>query len=83
MIVPKSVSHARIEVDVFVNAGKKGKLQPKVLQKAVQEIVLEKIESEWKGLRLTAVSKPTTGHPPEKELVRGSIEDILGVPIEQ
>jgi len=83
MIVPKKISHARIEVDVFVNAGKKGKLQPKVIQKAVQEIVREKIESEWKGLKLGAVGKPTSGHPPQKSLVRGSIEDILGVALEQ
>jgi hypothetical protein len=83
MIVPKKISHARIEVDVFVNAGKKGKLQPKVIQKAVQDIVREKIESEWKGLKLGAVGKPTSGHPPQKSLVRGSIEDILGVALEQ
>ena len=83
MIVPKKISNARIEVDVFVNARKKGKLQPRVLQRAVQEIVREKIESEWKGLKLGAVGRPTASHPPEKALVRGSIEDILGVPREQ
>ncbi|MEW6511783.1 MAG: hypothetical protein AB1428_12600 [Bacteroidota bacterium] len=82
LIVPKRVSHARIEVDVFIDHGKRGKLQSKNVQRAVQEIVRGKIESEWKGLKLGTVSRPTSGTPPQRALVRGSIEDILGVPIE-
>jgi hypothetical protein len=83
MIVPKKISSTKIEVDVFVDAGRKGKMQPKVLQKVVQEFVKGKIGSEWKGLKLGSIGRATHALPPQKALVRGSIEDILGVSFTQ
>ena len=83
MIVPKRVTSARIEVDVFVDAVKKGKTQAKEVQRVVQELVKSKIESEWKGLKFGAIGKAGSAVPPQKRLVRGSIEDILGVPLDR
>jgi len=83
MIVPKRVTSARIEVDVFVDAVKKGKAQAKDVQRVVQELVKSKIESEWKGLKFGAIGKAGSAVPPQKALVRGSIEDILGVPLDR
>ncbi|HUI10063.1 MAG TPA: hypothetical protein VL221_07025 [Bacteroidota bacterium] len=79
MIVPKRVTSARIEVDVFVDAAKKGRTPAREIQKTVQDFVKSKIESEWKGLRLGTVGRAGTAVPPQKSVVRGSIEDILGV----
>ena len=83
MIVPKRVTSARIEVDVFVDAVKKGRAQGREIQKAVQDFVKSKIDTEWKGLKLGAVSKAGAAIPPQKSVVRGSIEDILGVAFER
>jgi hypothetical protein len=79
MIVPKRVTSARIEVDVFVDSLKKGKAQSRDVQKAVQVFVKSMIESEWKGLKFGGVGRAGSAVPPQKALVRGSIEDILGV----
>ena len=79
MIVPKRVTSARIEVDVFVDSAKKGRSQVKDVQKVVQELVKSKIDSEWKGLKFGGIGRAGTAVPPQKALVRGSIEDILGV----
>jgi hypothetical protein len=79
MIVPKRVTSARIEVDVFVDSLKKGKAQSRDVQKAVQVFVKSMIESEWKGLKFGGVRRAGSAVPPQKALVRGSIEDILGV----
>jgi len=79
MIVPKRVTSARIEVDVFVDAVKKGRTQGREIQKTVQDFVKSKIDSEWKGLKLGAVGRAGSAVPPQKSVVRGSIEDILGV----
>jgi hypothetical protein len=79
MIVPKRVTSARIEVDVFVDSVKKGRSQAKDVQKVVQDLVKSKIESEWKGLRFGGIGRAGSAVPPQKALVRGSIEDILGV----
>jgi hypothetical protein len=83
MIVPKRVTSARIEVDVFVDSARKGKNQAKDVQKVVQDFVKSKIESEWKGLKFGGVGRAGSAVPPQKSLVRGSIEDILGVAFER
>jgi hypothetical protein len=79
MIVPRRVTSGRIEVDVFVDSVKKGSAQAKDVQKVVQDLVKSKIESEWKGLRFGGIRRAGSAVPPQKALVRGSIEDILGV----
>ena len=79
MIVPKRVTSARIEVDVFVDSAKKGKTPAKDVQKVVQDFVKSMIETEWKGLKFGGIGRAGSAVPPQKSLVRGSIEDILGV----
>jgi hypothetical protein len=79
MIVPKRISNVKIEVDVFVNAGKRGKLPGREVQKVVHDILQSGVSAEWAGLKLDTVGRCTTAAPPEKSLFRGSIEDILGV----
>jgi hypothetical protein len=84
MIVPKRISHQSVEVDFFIAPGKKGgKLQPKSLHKAVLELVLGKIGKEWRGLKLASIGRPTIAAPPNRTVLRGSIEDILGVALEE
>jgi hypothetical protein len=83
MIVPKRISNKEIEVEMFVNPAKKGKLNAKVMQKLVQEFVAEKIESEWRGLRLGGISKASIAAPPEKMFIRGTIEEMLGTNLDQ
>jgi len=79
MIVPRRVTGAKIEIDVFLEATKGGKLQKASLQKVVQDLLEGKIASEWKGLKLDAVGRAGSAVPPRRSLLRGSIEDILGV----
>lgn len=81
MIVPKKISSVRIEVDVFVDAGKKDRLHGKEVRKVVQDLFAKRVAGDWKGLKLDTVGRPTIAAPPEKSLVRGSIEDILGIPL--
>lgn len=78
MIVPVRISSNEIKVDLFVNTPKKGKLQSRNVQRVVQEFVKEKIESEWRGLKLAGISRPTVATPPQKSFVRGTIEEMLG-----
>lgn len=78
MIVPKRVTSARIELDVFIDTAKKGKTLPKDVQKVVQDFVKSRIGSEWKGLKFGGIGRAGSAVPPQKALVRGSIEDILG-----
>ena len=79
MVVPKRITSERIEVDVFVDSLKKGRTPSKDVQKVVQDFVKSMIESEWKGLKFGGIGRAGSAIPPQKGLVRGSIEDILGV----
>jgi hypothetical protein len=83
MIVPKRVTSARIEVDVFVDSPKKGKTPSKDVERVVQDFVKSMIETEWKGLKFGGIGRAGTAVPPQKSLVRGSIEDILGVALDR
>ncbi len=79
MIVPRKVSSSEIKVDLFVETPGKGKTQTLSVQKAVQSFVKSKIESEWKGLKLGGIGRPTAGEAPGQKFKRGTIEEILGV----
>jgi hypothetical protein len=83
MIVPKKISHEAVEVDFFVVPGRKGKLQPRMLHKAILELVLDKIGKEWRGLKLGSIGRPTPTAVPKRSIVRGSIEDILGTAFQE
>jgi hypothetical protein len=78
MIVPRKISNSEVQVDIFLTPQKKGKLATKELERAAQLLVDEKISTEWKGLRLTGIGRPTIAKPPQKSIVRGTIEEILG-----
>ncbi len=78
MLVPRKISNAEVQVDLFLNPVKKGKIPAKEIERVVQSLVNEKSQTEWKGLRLTGISRPTVAKPPQKTIVRGTIEEILG-----
>lgn len=83
MLVPKKISSSEILVDLFVNPGKKGKAALRDLPKLVHTFVQKKIESEWKGLKLGGISRPSAAVPPQKVFVRGTIEEMLGADLER
>jgi hypothetical protein len=49
----------------------------------VQEFVNDKIQNEWRGLRLESISRPTMAAPPSNAIVRGTIEEILGTNLDR
>jgi hypothetical protein len=79
MIVPRKISSSEIKVDLFITAPRGGRMASRDVQKLVQSFVQAKIASEWRGLVLGEISRPTAGVPPTKSIVRGTIEDMLGV----
>jgi hypothetical protein len=79
MIVPRKISSSEIKVDLFITAPRGGRMASRDVQKLVQNFVQSKIASEWRGLVLGEISRPTEGVPPTKSIVRGTIEDMLGV----
>jgi hypothetical protein len=81
MIVPTRITSDTVTVDLFFSPGRGSRLQTRQLLKAVQELVEQKVGSEWEGLRLAAIGKPSHAAPPTKMFVRGTIEDMLGVPL--
>lgn len=82
MLVPRRIASNEIKVDVFVDAGKKGRLHATQIQKAVQHLVTSKINREWAGLRLGSIGRATAAAPPEKAITRGTIEEILGTKLD-
>ena len=79
MIVPRRISSSEIKVDIFITAPRGGRMASRDVQKVVQNFVQSKIASEWRGLVLGEISRPTSVVPPTKSIVRGTIEDMLGV----
>ena len=78
MLVPRKISNTEVQVDIFLNPQRKGKISAKEIEKVVQGIVKEKMHTEWKGLKLIGMSRPSFAKPPHKAIVRGTIEEILG-----
>jgi len=83
MLVPTRISSGEIKVDLFVDPLRKGKVQAKNLQKVVQDFVNEKIQTEWRGMQLESISRPTAAAPPTNAIVRGTIEEILGTNLDR
>jgi hypothetical protein len=83
MLVPKRISSSEIQVELFVSPVKKGKIVMRDLPKVIHSFVQKKIESEWKGLKLGSISRPTAAVPPQKTFVRGTIEEMLGANLER
>jgi hypothetical protein len=82
MIVPKKISSSEILVDLFVNPVKKGKIVHGDVPKLIHSFVQKKIDSEWRGLKLGGISRPTSALPPQKAFLRGTIEEMLGARLE-
>ena len=82
MIVPTRISSSEVKVELFLNPQKRGRLVAKQTMKLVQEFVEQKIQSEWSGLRLGGISRPSLAVPPRRSFVRGTIEEILGTSLE-
>lgn len=83
MLVPTKISSGEIKVDLFLDPLKKGKVQARNLQRTVQEFVNDKIQTEWRGLKLESISRPTMAAPPSNAIVRGTIEEILGTNLDR
>jgi len=81
LIVPKKISNHEIVVEMFIDA-KKG-MSTGSLQKVVENLIKSKVQSEWHGLRLASISKPSSAAPPGQRFVRGTIEEILGTRLER
>ena len=83
LIVPTKISSREVKIDVFIGSPGKGKSHASGLQKAIQNLVKTKIESEWQGLKLAGISRPTYATPPEQTFARGTIEEILGATLDE
>ncbi len=82
MIVPKKISSGEIQVELFLSPLGKGKLQARNLLKVVEGFVKDKIETDWRGLKLSSIGRVTSAIPPRGSIVRGTIEEILGSSLE-
>jgi hypothetical protein len=78
MIVPKRISSREVLIDFFVEHQGKPSGVAKSTMTMVESFVQHKISSEWKGLKLGSVSRPTNAAPPNKTFLRGTIEEMLG-----
>ena len=81
MLVPRKVSHSEIQVDIFVDLATK-KVSEAGLRKVVQEFVIARIEKDWDGLKLSSLGRPIEAEPPSKAFKRSTIEEIMGVRLE-
>jgi hypothetical protein len=78
MIVPTRVSGHEVEVDLFVNVRGISRSRNQGLSRLLRAFVEERTETEWKGLEVHTIGRPTAAAPPSTRMLRGSIEDILG-----
>ncbi len=83
MLIPKKISSTEILVDLFVNPVKKGKIVVRDVPKLIHAFVQKKIDTDWRGLKLGGISRPTTAAPPQKTYMRGTIEEMLGAHLER
>jgi hypothetical protein len=83
MLVPRKISSNEILVDLFVNPVKKGKIVIRDVAKMIQSFVQKKIDTDWRGLKLGGISRPTAATPPQKTFMRGTIEEMLGAHLER
>lgn len=82
LIVPKKISNKEIKIEMYIDPQQKGKPSASQIQKMVQGFVNAKIQTEWMGLRLSAISRSSAAAPPEQMFRRGTIEEILGAQLE-
>ncbi len=78
MMVPRKISNKEIKVDMFFEPQFRGKGSSAQTQRIIQNFVSMKIRTDWLGLRLAGISRPSAAAPPEHVYRRGTIEEILG-----
>lgn len=82
MLVPRKISSHEIKVDIFVGAQKGKKPGAPDVQRVVQNFIKEKIQSDWRGLKLGGIARASAATPPDERFTRGTIEEILGANLE-
>ena len=83
MIVPTRVSGQEVQVDFFINVQHLPRPQLQGLPRLVRSFLEEQAETEWKGLEIRTIGRPAAATPPRDRMVRGSIEDILGIGVDR
>jgi hypothetical protein len=83
MIVPTRVSGREVQVDFFINVQRLPRPQLHGLPRLLRSFLEARAETEWKGLEIHAIGRPAFAVPPRERMVRGSIEDILGIGVER
>jgi hypothetical protein len=78
MIVPLKIANDEIKVDIFIDRPSETKSRGADAGKSIEEFVRGKIQSEWEGLKLEGISRVTEAAPPNKKIIRGTIEEIIG-----
>jgi hypothetical protein len=83
MLVPRKISSGEIKVDIYLNSSKRKKKPGTSNLKTVQDFVVEKVQSEWQGLKFGGITKASAATPPDQTVTRGTIEEILGATLER
>ena len=83
MIVPTKVSGREVQVDFFINVQHLPRPQHQGIVRLLRSFLNERAETEWKGLEIGTIGRPSAAAPPRERLVRGSIEDILGLGLDR
>lgn len=83
MIVPTKVSGQEVQVDFFINTQDLPRQQHQGLVRLLRSFLDARAETEWKGLEIGSIGRPASAAPPRERLVRGSIEDILGLGVDR
>jgi hypothetical protein len=78
MIVPLKIANDEIKVDIFIDRPSGSKSRDADAGESIEEFVKGKMRSEWEGLKLGGISRVTEAAPPNKKIVRGTIEEIIG-----
>lgn len=83
MLVPRKISSGEIKVDIYLNSTKRKKKPGISTMKAVQDFIVDKVQSEWQGLKFGGITKASAATPPAQTVTRGTIEEILGATLEK
>lgn len=82
MLVPRRISSHEIKVDIYLDAQKRKKVGAADVTRVVQNFIKEKIQSDWRGLKLGGITRAAAAAPPDERFTRGTIEEILGANLE-
>ena len=80
MLVPVKIARGEIQVDIFLDKLKMEKGTS--VKELVENFVNAKLQSDWQGVKLSAISRPTEAEPPSRAYRRATIEEILGASLD-